>query len=120
MAIKNFLPLSRRTDSGALNENFIAEELVKREYQLHYWRTKSKAKVDFILETSGHIIPIEVKTTLNTPAVSRSFRSFLEKYKPSWGIMASNQLMAETTINATTVSCVPHWYLSQLLENRGM
>lgn len=111
MALKNFLPPPTRTDLGALNENFIATELVKKGYPLRYWRTKSKAEVDFIIEKQEEVIPIEVKTTLNKPSVSRSFRSFLEKYSPSRGFIASNQLYDEIRINGIIVSMVPHWYL---------
>ena len=111
MAIKNFLQPSNRTDIGALNENFIASELVKQGYPIHYWRTKSKAEVDFIIEKQGEVIPIEVKTTLKMPSMSRSYRSFLEKYSPLRGFITSNQLYDEIRINDITVSIVPHWYL---------
>ena len=110
MAIKNFLPASSRTDVGALNENFIATELIKKGYPIRYWRTKSKAEVDFIIEDRGEIIPLEVKTTLNKPSVSRSFRSFLEKYAPSRGFITSQQLYDEVKVNDTSVKMVPHWY----------
>jgi predicted AAA+ superfamily ATPase len=110
MAIKNFLPESSRTDVGALNENFIATELVKKGYSIRYWRTKSKAEVDFIIEDRGKVIPLEVKTTLNKPSVSRSFRSFLEKYEPPRGFIASQQLYDEVRVNDIPVSIVPHWY----------
>jgi len=111
MAIKNFLQPSNRTDIGALNENFIASELVKQGYPIHYWRTKSKAEVDFIIERQGEVIPIEVKTTLKKPSMLRSYRSFLEKYSPLRGFITSNQLYDEIRINDITVSIVPHWYL---------
>jgi predicted AAA+ superfamily ATPase len=110
MAIKNFLPASSRTDVGALNENFIATELIKKGYPIRYWRTKSKAEVDFIIEDRGEIIPLEVKTTLNKPSVSRSFRSFLEKYAPSRGFITSQQLYDEVKVNDTSVKMAPHWY----------
>jgi len=111
MAIKNFLQPSNRTDIGALNENFIANELIKQGYPIHYWRTKSKAEVDFIIEKQGEVIPVEVKTTLKKPSISRSYRSFLEKYSPLRGVITSNQLHDEIKINDITVSFVPHWYL---------
>ena len=110
MAIKNFLPASSRTDVGALNENFVATELVKKGYSIRYWRTKSKAEVDFIIEDQGEIIPLEVKTTLNKPSVSRSFRSFLEKYAPPRGFITSQQLYDELKVNDIPVKMVPHWY----------
>ena len=111
MAIKNFLPASSRTDIGALNENYIATELVKKGYSIRYWRTKSKAEVDFIIEDQGDVIPLEVKTTLNKPSVSRSFRSFLEKYQPPRGYITSQQLYDDISVNDIPVSIVPHWYL---------
>ncbi len=111
MAIKNFLPALNRTDMGALNENFIAKELVKNGYPIRYWRTKSKAEVDFIIEDQGEIIPVEVKTTLNKPSVSRSFRSFLDKYSPSRGFITSNQLVGRVRINNIPITIVPHWFL---------
>jgi predicted AAA+ superfamily ATPase len=111
MAIKNFLPASSRTDIGALNENYIATELVKKGYSIRYWRTKSKAEVDFIIEDQGDVIPLEVKTTLNKPSVSRSFRSFLEKYQPSCGMITSQHLYDNIMVNDIPVSIVPHWYL---------
>jgi predicted AAA+ superfamily ATPase len=113
MAIKNFMPVLSRTDVGALNENFIATELVKKGCPIRYWRTKSKAEVDFIIEDRGEVIPVEVKTTLHKPSISRSFRSFLDKYSPSQGFIASNQLYDEITINDVTITVVPHWYLTQ-------
>lgn len=113
MAIKNFMPVLSRTDVGALNENFIATELVKKGCSIRYWRTKSKAEVDFIIEDRGEVIPVEVKTTLNKPSISRSFRSFLDKYSPSQGFIASSQLYDKIRINDVTVTIVPHWYLSQ-------
>ena len=113
MAIKNFMPVLSRTDVGALNENFIATELVKKGCPIRYWRTKSKAEVDFIIEDRGEVIPVEVKTTLHKPSISRSFRSFLDKYSPSQGFIASNQLYDEITINNVTITFVPHWYLTQ-------
>ncbi len=76
MVIKNFSPLSTRNDSGAIHENFIADELLKKEIVLRYWRTKSKAGVDFIIESQGDRIPVEVKSTLKKPAITKSFRSF--------------------------------------------
>ncbi len=109
MAIKNFLPVAARPDAGALNENFVATELIKHGYDLHFWRSKSKAEVDFIVENKGETIPVEVKTSLNQQEISRSFRSFIDKYSPGRGLIASNQSFGTTKIKKTRVSFVPHW-----------
>ena len=55
---------------------FVAAELLKKEVALRYWRTKSKAEVDFIIEPQGNQVPVEVKSTLKKPTITRSFRSF--------------------------------------------
>ena len=109
MAIKNFLPATSRTDIGALNENFVATQLVKKGYAIRYWRTKSKAEVNFIIEDKGEIIPLEVKTTLNRTSISKSFRSFLDKYSPPVGLITSQHLFDESDVNGIPVKWIPHW-----------
>lgn len=116
MTINNFLPVLNRPDKGNLNENFVASELCKNGNPIQYWRTKSKAEVDFIIETQTELIPIEVKTTLSKPSVTRSFRSFLEKYSPSKGFITSNNLHDRIRLNDIPISIVPHWYLTQILQ----
>ena len=106
--IKNFQNISNRTDQGILNENFISQEIIKKERQVHYWKTKSGAEVDFVLETGMDTMPIEVKTHLAKPAITRSFRSFIQKYKPPEGIISSSRLMAEENIEGTRVHFLPH------------
>lgn len=92
---KNFQPLKDRSDKGWLYENFVASELAKKEIELKYWRTKSKAEVDFILEKNGSVTPIEIKSNLQQPSLTPSFSSFMEKYKPKKGIILSEHLSAE-------------------------
>jgi predicted AAA+ superfamily ATPase len=45
-----------------------------------YWRTKSKAEVDFIVNDK---VPLEVKSVLPKPAIGKSLFSFIEKYGSS-------------------------------------
>ena len=94
-----------------MNENFIASELVKNGYPLHYWRTKSKAEVDFIIEDDGDPIPVEVKTTIVKPTVNRSFRSFLNKYSPEKGFVATNNYYAQIELDNSKIVFTPHWHL---------
>ncbi|MBI4139809.1 ATP-binding protein [Candidatus Woesearchaeota archaeon] len=90
--IKNFQTIETRTDKGALYENFIASELIKQERKVQYWRTKSKAEVDFIIEQA---VPLEIKSTLTAPQTTKSFQSFLEKYRPKKSIILSEKLSAK-------------------------
>ncbi len=80
LIINNFQPLSDRADRGVLNENFTACQLMKAEHELHYWRTKSNAEIDFVLEENGVNTAIEVKSSLSSAKASRSLYSFKDKY----------------------------------------
>ena len=95
IVLKNFLDIKNRTDKGQLYENFIASELVKKEIEIKYWRTKSKAEVDFIIEQEGKIIPLEVKSGIQKAKLTKSFLSFIEKYKPKKGFVFSENLFKE-------------------------
>jgi len=90
--IKNFQPLNKRQDKGALYENFAASEINKEELEIKYWRTKSKAEVDFVIEQEGKTVPIEIKSGLKTAKITKSFNSFLEKYKPKKAFILSEKL----------------------------
>ena len=93
--IGDFQPLGDRADKGALYENFVASELMKGGIEPKYWRTKSKAEVDFVVESRGSLVPIEVKSGLRRPQTTKSFQSFLGKYRPKKAIVLSESLYAD-------------------------
>ena len=99
-ALNNFAPLDNRTDNGLLVENFVFQEIYKyqiqerKNWQIHYWRTKAGAEVDFVLKINfDTIVPIEVKyRNFSKMSLSRSYHSFLEAYQPPVGfIITKNQ-----------------------------
>ena len=47
---------------GAVFENLIAQELKAHGWELYYYNNKKFGEVDFIIEQTGKIIPIEVKS----------------------------------------------------------
>lgn len=49
------------TLKGIFFENFIANELVAKGHPLFYWKGKSSAEFEFIVESSNKIYPIDVK-----------------------------------------------------------
>lgn len=66
---------------GSLAENFVAQELnVLSISPLFYWTHRSKAEVDFILESNGTIIPVEVKSGKNTH--KNGLKNYVEKFAP--------------------------------------
>lgn len=105
--IKNFQDIQLRNDSGGLRENFIASELAKKGISLNYWRTKSKAEVSFVVQKNGSTIPLEVKSHITEAKMSRSYRSFLEKYHPKSGFIVSHDLIARKKINGTDLKWLP-------------
>ena len=56
-----------RNDVGALWENFMISELIKRNYyrngysKFYFWRTTTQQEIDFIEEVDGRFIAYEFK-----------------------------------------------------------
>lgn len=72
---------------GALTENFIAQELKARSFELNFWKSKSEAEVDFILSLEEKIYPIEVKSGTSTK--QKSLAVYREKYYPPIAVRVS-------------------------------
>lgn len=67
MIINNLNPLDLRSDKGALWENFLITERIKKQnyHQLYtnnyFWRTVQKQEIDFVEEINGHLTAYEFK-----------------------------------------------------------
>lgn len=85
--IKNFSPLTLRTDTGALWENFLLAERMKRNAYTDYfcntyfWRTTTQQEIDYVEETGGRLHAFEFKW--QTPKTVRFPKTFLEAYPGS-------------------------------------
>ena len=80
--IRNFAPAEIRGDVGALFENYIISERIKRksyidDYSLsHFWRTNTQQEIDYIEEKDGKINAYEIKWNPNRKAkLPLSFRN---------------------------------------------
>ena len=73
---------------GKVFENYVFTELQKMNTLIYYWRTKSKAEVDFVIERGKEIIPIEAKITPEK-RIGRSLQSFIQAYKPKKAIIVN-------------------------------
>lgn len=49
-------------NKGAIFENVVAQELHAHGYSLYYYNNKKKGELDFVVEQSGKVLPIEVKS----------------------------------------------------------
>lgn len=103
VVIPNFSP--DRTDQGALYENFVYTELLKKGFIPKYWRTKAKAEVDFIIEQNNLPIPIEVKS--NSDKLTRSYQSFLDTYQPRQGFLVSRFTSGKEQVGKTSIRFLP-------------
>ena len=98
--IGNFQPLAVRPDKGAGYENYVFCELIKADRQVKFWRTKSRAEVDFIVDDG---IPVEVKSLLSRPVIGKSLHSFIAKYRPVKAYILNENLFGEDTVNGTKI-----------------
>lgn len=54
------------TLSGIFFENFVANELIAKGHKLFYWRGKTSAELEFIIESDNKLYPIDVKKNKGT------------------------------------------------------
>ena len=52
----------RSVNFGSIYENAVAQELHAHGFDLYYYNSKKLGEVDFLIESKGKIIPIEVKS----------------------------------------------------------
>jgi len=58
---------------------------IKEKYpdeEIHFWRTKSGAEVDFVLGWGKDIVAYEIKETIKKRALGKGLISFIKKYQP--------------------------------------
>ncbi len=82
--------------NGALAEQYVLQQLKLFEnVETTYWLSKSgNAEVDFVIQTDGYIIPLEVKASTNVQA--KSLKVYRNKYAPEKSIRTS---LADYEIN---------------------
>lgn len=101
-------------DVGFLFENFVfnilKDKIGDSATQIHFWRTKDKAEVDFVINAGREVVPIEVKYgELKTPQTTRSFQSFLSKYHPSRAYVVHLGARSGAKIEDTDVYLLPYY-----------
>lgn len=77
--------------NGRLAENYVVEQLQSmRISPICYWSSETgRAEVDFLIQDSERIVPIEVKSGTNVKA--KSLHVYREKYKPVVSVRTSMQ-----------------------------
>lgn len=90
---------------GAFAENYVLNELRATGKEAYFWRSGNSAEIDFIYESEGEMVPVEVKAADNTQA--KSFRLFCKKYKPNKGIKLSQKNIAVNDCEGTKAFSIP-------------
>lgn len=74
---------------GALTEQYVCQQLkTVEDLGLYYYTNdRGSCEVDFIVDTSSQIIPVEVKAEINLRA--KSLKIYCEKYKPEIAVRTS-------------------------------
>ena len=114
-----FAASAGRADKGALWENAVFNELMKRLSlldQVFYWRSKSRAEVDFVVRRQDRLLAIEVKAgELRRPTLSRAARSFLTAYQPACFGVVNASLSLDTEVGGVNVLFRRPWELGELI-----
>ncbi len=96
----------------ALTEQFVAQEMAAADIRLYYYSSpNSSGEIDFVIQKSGYVIPIEVKAEDNLQA--KSLKAYCQKYQPEIAIRTS---MADYREQDWMVN-VPLYALSAYLKN---
>lgn len=74
------------TLSGIFFENFVAGELIAKGHKLFYWRGRSSAELEFIIESDNKLYPIDVKKGRGT---LNSLQKFSDHNKFGYAIKVS-------------------------------
>ncbi len=82
---------------GFIWESFIVEQLIKgleaelSSFRCYFYRTRSAAEVDLVLDGRFGLIPVEVKVGMQTdPRMLTSLKQFIEKRGCPLGIVINN------------------------------
>ena len=90
--------------------NILKERLHNSNAEINFWRTKSCAEVDFVIDFESEIIPIEVKfKNFSKMKIEKSIQSFIKKYKPKNAFVVNKNLSGKITFKNTNVHFTPFW-----------
>jgi len=98
--INNFNSLSLRADRGAIFENFVIAEMIKRnsnklyKSNFYFWRTYDQKEIDLIEEKEGKLFGYECKYS-DSKGISKATKSVFQKAYPQ----SSIKIITPNTLN---------------------
>jgi len=108
-------------DIGFLFENFIFnllnENIQYSNLKVNFWRSKSHAEVDFVIDFGNRLVPIEVKFRhYKKPSVGKSMRSFIKKYRPERAYLVNRSFSEKVLIDGSEVVFIPFWRIAEVMQ----
>ncbi|MBI3354643.1 MAG: DUF4143 domain-containing protein, partial [Nitrospirae bacterium] len=100
------------SEMGFLFQNLVYILLLERikddGSRLHFWRTKDRAEVDFVINKGREVIPVEVKCReMRDKSITRSLRGFISRYNPKEAWVVNISLKDEEMIEKTKIRFIP-------------
>jgi len=99
------------TLSGIFFENFVACELVAREYKLFYWKGKTSSELEFLIPYKDKIVPIDSKKNKGN---LDSLNIFRKHNKDAFAIKVSNNMYGYN--ENKNLYTIPYYYLGMFLD----
>ena len=114
MATRSFGQIELNQNIGFLFQNFVYRLLTDLPRSVfsrpRYWRTKHGSEIDFIIEKGLESVPVDVKyKQIKKPELTRSMRSFIEKYSPKNAFVVNLFFEETIKIQKTKVHFVPFY-----------
>lgn len=99
-------------EMGFLFQNLVYRLLLERIKDdgstLHFWRTKDRAEVDFVINKGREVIPVEVKCKeMRDKSIARSLKGFITRYRPKEAWVVNISLKDEEMIDKTKIRFIP-------------
>ena len=87
--------------------NILKDKISHSGKQLHFWRTKDGAEVDFVVSKSKETIPVEAKCmSLKQMLIPKSFRSFISQFTPKEAFLVNLDLNEGMKLDNTDIKII--------------
>jgi hypothetical protein len=115
-ALRRFGRYTALHETGFLFQNLIHQLLFEKTQgeggMVHFWRTKDRAEVDFIINSDDGVIPVEVKCReMKSGEIGRSLQGFIAKYQPKEAWIVSLGAHEDEKLGKTRVRFSPFYEL---------
>ncbi|MGB9716645.1 MAG: ATP-binding protein [Thermodesulfovibrionales bacterium] len=115
-AVGRFGRYTTLSEMGFVFQNLVylllSEKSLKDGSTIHFWRTKDRAEVDFVIERGDEVVPVEVKCReMKNKEIGRSLRGFINRYNPAEAWVVNIAFRDEEKTGKTTIRFIPFFEL---------